>query len=221
MEATRENREIGAFRVDRLINRRWFHPSRKRQPVRRRHRPTRAVVALLGLLVLVGLAFVAVAVLSGGWQIRPILSGSMRPGFPIGGVVVTQRIPLLQLRLRDVAVFHPPGEPTIDYVHRVIFLRRTPHGLVVHTQGDDNLYPDPWTLHLGGQYAYVARFTLPLVGYAAVWAHSPEGRRTILLAAGLLALVLVVAALREHRRGVVGPSVTATASTGSVDHHIT
>lgn len=159
---------------------------------RRPHR-TRVGQVIRGTIVaaaVAGLAVIAIGVLSGGWQIRPVLSGSMRPGLPIGGVVVTQRVPIQSLQIRDVIAFHPPGEPTVSYVHRIISLKRGPDGLVARTQGDDNLYPDPWTLHLKGHYAYEARFSLPVVGYVAVWMHSPSGRRDLVGAAALAALAL-------------------------------
>ncbi len=142
----------------------------------------------------------AVAVGSGAWQIRPVLSGSMRPGLPIGGVVVTQRIPLDELALRDVAVFHPPFDPHADYVHRVISLHREGSTVVVRTQGDDNIYPDPWTLRLHGRYAYVARFSVPLLGYPAVWAHSPTGRRDLLGAGAALAAAFAGTYALDRRR---------------------
>lgn len=139
----------------------------------------------------VAFVFLGLAVLSGRWQVRPILSGSMRPGLPIGGVVVTQRLPIGDLKLRQVAVFHPPGSPQIDYVHRVISLKRVGRTMIVRTQGDANPYPDPWTLRIHGSWVYVARYTIPLVGYPALWVHSPQGRRDLLIAAGATGLALV------------------------------
>ena len=164
-------------------------------------RHVRGVLRVSVLLILVGgLVIAAVGVWTGGWQIRPILSGSMRPGFPIGGVVVTERVPLSSLRVGDVAVFHPPNDPGVTYVHRIISLASTPSGMVVQTKGDDNLYPDPWKVHPLGRFAYIARFTLPLLGYPAVWVHSPAGRSDLLLAAGAFLLVLVVSLAVEVRR---------------------
>lgn len=151
----------------------------------------RAVAGLVFAAACVGFAVLGTAVVSGRWQVRPVLSGSMRPGLPIGGVVVTQRVPIGDLKLRDVAVFHPPGSPQVDYVHRVISLRHVGSTVVVNTQGDANAYPDPWTLRIHGPWVYVARFTVPLVGYPAVWVHSPGGRRDLVVAAGAIALALV------------------------------
>jgi signal peptidase len=159
-------------------------------------RLARLVVALG---VLAGFLTVAVAVLSGAWQVRPVLSGSMSPGIPTGSLVVTQRVPTSSLEVRDVAVFHPPGEPTIDYVHRIISLRREGGAIVIRTQGDANRYPDPWTLRVTSAHAYVARFAVPFLGYVAVWVHSPAGRRDLLIGAGLLAALLVASVLFEQR----------------------
>jgi signal peptidase I len=146
------------------------------------------------LAVLVG-AFVLLAVVigTGNWEVQPILSGSMRPGFPVGGVVVAQRVPTSSLQVRDVILFHPPGEPTRTYVHRIISLKREGGTDVIRTKGDDNPVPDPWTLHLDGRWAYEARYTVPFVGYLAVWDHSGTGRQDLLLTAG--ALIVICGAL--------------------------
>ena len=170
-----------------------------------------------GVLVVFAMALivVAVGVGTGRWQIRPVLSGSMRPGLPVGGVVVTERVPLGSLRVGDVAVFHPPGARATTYVHRIISLQDGPDGVVVRTKGDANLEPDPWALRLHGRWAYQARFSLPLLGYPAVWIHSPGGRRVLLVAAGVLFALLaasLVADLRK-RRGT-RPSTALTTVVG-------
>jgi len=67
-----------------------------------------------------------VGVASGAWQVRPILSGSMRPGFPVGGVVVTQRVPLDSLHVGDVVVFHIPHDPGATYLRPPHRVARTP-----------------------------------------------------------------------------------------------
>lgn len=159
----------------------------------------RAIGFLFLAVIVAGIAVAVFGVAVGGWQVQPILSGSMRPGFPVGGVVVAERMPMADLQVRDVAIFHPPSDPGIDYVHRVISLRREGTTVIVQTQGDANLYPDPWTLRLRGRYVYVARFTLPLLGYPAVWVHSPTGRRTMLTLALVLAGALVALLLRDRR----------------------
>lgn len=164
---------------------------------RREQAPARGrlVASAVALVLLVGAPTFALA--SGRWQVQPILSGSMRPGFAVGGVVVAQHEPLRDLSVGSVIIVHPPDEPNVSIVHRVIrVVARHPDEALVQTKGDDNTSPDPFTATVHGPQVYVARFTLPFVGYPLVWAHSPNGRRVLL---GLAALLLVLAATASRR----------------------
>lgn len=155
----------------------------------RRGRVRRGVNGVLLAVLVAAVGLGAFAVLSGRYQVRPVLSGSMRPGLPVGGVVITQRVPIDSLQVRDVVVFHRPDQPDELVVHRIISLTPGPSGPVIRTQGDANDAVDPWRATLHGDTAYRAVFSLPLIGYAAVWAHSPTGRATFMLA-GLLLVVI-------------------------------
>ncbi len=154
------------------------------------------------LAVLIGiLTLLALAVGSGHWQVRPILSGSMSPGFPVGGVAVTDREPLADLKVNDVIITHPPGEPHFDLIHRVIQIKSlSADSAVVQTKGDANPAADPFVIKVHGPWMYRARFTVPLVGYAAIEVHSPKGRRLLLAIAALLVLFVVGRSLLANRR---------------------
>lgn len=167
----------------------------------------------LAALIVVALGVAVTVVLTGRYQLRPVLSGSMRPGLPVGGVVVTERVPIASLRVRDVVVLHRPDRPRELVVHRIVGLTAGPSGPVVQTQGDANDTPDRWQVTLRGGTVYRAVFSVPLVGYVALWAHSATGRTVLLGAGGLL---LVAAAglgnltnLRCRKRAVAGPAATA------------
>jgi signal peptidase I len=155
-------------------------------------------VVLTLLLALVG--FASIAVLSGRYQVRPVLSGSMRPGLPVGGVVITQRVPVTSLHVRDVVVLHRPDRPGELIVHRIVALSAGPSGPIVQTQGDANRTRDPWKVALRGTTAYRAVYSVPFVGYAAVWVHSAAGRRTFILVGILLVLGAAMSALLPRRR---------------------
>ena len=179
------------------------HRSRRRQV--RRWVDIALLVAFIAF-VAAGLAAIA----SGRYQVRPVLSGSMQPGLPIGGVVITERVPVSGLQVRDVVVFHRPGQPTELVVHRIISLTPGPSGPIIQTQGDANTVPDPWKVSLRGPTAYRAVFSLPLLGYGAAWAHGPNGRVTLmsiglLLVAGAAAGSLVQ--LRRKNTTKAGPVV--------------
>jgi signal peptidase len=154
-------------------------------------------------LVVGAFAVVAVAVASGNYQIRPVLSGSMRPSLPVGGVVITQRVPVSDLGEGDVIVFLEPDSTTNLVVHRIVSLEPGSSGPIVHTKGDANEAPDPWTLALPGDHAYRAVSCLPFVGYLAVWAHSPSGGRVLVVIGTLLMLGAALGAIGYRRRSTL------------------
>ena len=152
---------------------------------------------LVAALVVALFAVIFVSVLSGRYQVRPVLSGSMRPGLAVGGVVITERVPVSDIKVRDVIVFNRPGDPSQRVVHRVISIRHS-HGVVLaQTQGDANEAEDPWTLRLSGATAYRAVYAVPLLGYPAVWLHSVSARSLLMLIAGVAVAVAAVALWRR------------------------
>jgi signal peptidase len=162
------------------------------------------------VVVLGAVGFAAVSVLSGGWDVAPILSGSMSPGFPVGGVAVAEREPVTHLALRDVIIFKNPYQPDIQMVHRIISLKFRKSGQpMIKTQGDANTVADPWTLKVSGKDVYVVQYTLPLLGYPGV----ETNHGLDLIVAGVI-LVLVVGGTvlsQDHRE----PAPQAQASPSS------
>src|SRR5947199_7248243 len=51
-------------------------------------------------------------------RVSPVLTGSMRPTYAPGDVIVTRQVNVLSLRPGDIAVFVPPGE-SAAFAHRV------------------------------------------------------------------------------------------------------
>lgn len=186
-------------------------------PARERRLSRFGTVMVVGASLL--LALVAIAVLSGNYQIRPVLSGSMRPGLPVGGVVITHRVPLADIKVRDVIVFTRPGNPSEMVVHRVIQLDRHGSTVTARTQGDANDVADPWTLSLHGTTAYRAMYSLPLLGYPAVWLHNMNGNHILAAIAGAGLLVAAASTWRNDRRARRrpgdGPSSDSAADEGA------
>jgi signal peptidase I len=159
---------------------------------------------VLVLVVLAGVGVVSVALIQGTWQVNPVVSGSMRPGFAVGGVVISERIPVDQLVLRDVMVFASPGDSAKLMVHRIVVMSKNKLGqLVIKTQGDANSVRDPWTLTIRGNYAYVVRWSLPLLGYVAIAYQNNHG--LVLLAAGIVLIAAAASTILKHRRRGEGP----------------
>ncbi len=74
----------------------------------------RSCVRLLlsAVLVTVGAVFCIALVLHvRGFETFAVLSGSMRPGMPVGTLVLTQPVATAEIRVGDVITFHPPRPP--------------------------------------------------------------------------------------------------------------
>ena len=162
---------------------------------------TRLAIWSFLAIVLVGLASVAVfAVLSGGWTVTPILSGSMRPGLAVGGVAVAERTPIQNLAVRDIVVFQNPNRPSVQMVHRITKLSFNSSGQpVIKTQGDANTAADPWTVTLSGKDVYVVQFSLPLLGYPAVYTNHGVD---MMIGGAILLLIVGGTVLAQQRRGI-------------------
>jgi signal peptidase len=145
---------------------------------------------LLALLVLVGLAVLPRA----GWY-RPVtvLSGSMKPAFSPGDMVVVTAEPLTDVRVGQVITYRIPIGDHHVQTHRVVKIVRGGLHPVVRTKGDANNAPDPWTAKLQGTTVWRVRAVLPKLGWAVFWLRSPLVHNLTVLLAPLLLAVLGVA----------------------------
>jgi hypothetical protein len=89
-----------------------------------------------------------------------------------------------QVSAGQVLAFHPPSDPNIVVVHRVIQVIRHDNKVEIRTQGDDNNAPDQWTAVLEGTSAWRVSWVLPSAGYVGIWVTYPWIH--------LLALLLVI-----------------------------
>lgn len=160
----------------------------------------RAIASVMVLAVLAGVGFVALSLARGTWMVTPVLSGSMRPGFSVGGVVVSERVPLKDVAVRDVIVFQNPIKRTEQMIHRIVKLTREPGGAIkIKTKGDANPVPDPWTVVIHTRDVYRIRWSLPLLGYVAVAYQNYRG--IFIGVAGLLLLLVAAGTWRTSGSG--------------------
>ena len=143
---------------------------------------TLALVLAFGALALAGYQ-----VATGRWHATPVLSGSMRPAIQPGDVVITQRVPVTDLRVRDVVVFYPPGQNAHQIVHRIVELTVKKGTTSITTWGDANLVADAAVSSLKGTTAYRVVRVVPLVGYPAIWLQN-ENRGLLAIALGVILL---------------------------------
>jgi signal peptidase I len=102
----------------------------------------------------------------------PVLTGSMRPAFAPGDLLITAPKAAADLQPGQVAVFTPPGE-TAPYAHRITAVAGTPEHPVLLTKGDANPAADKWRARLDQAEVPVVVATVPHVGNAVLWAQNP------------------------------------------------
>ena len=123
------------------------------------------------LLFCAGLAVVAVVGTAFNWcRLDIVLSGSMAPTMRPGDVILALPEPDSEVAAGQVLAFHPPSQPDILVVHRVIQVIRHGNKVEIRTQGDDNNAPDTWTAVLVGDSAWRVSWVLPSAGYVVIWA---------------------------------------------------
>ncbi|HXC46456.1 MAG TPA: signal peptidase I [Solirubrobacteraceae bacterium] len=156
----------------------------------------RALLAV-GLLMLLGLAVLPHL---GLYRPATVLSGSMRPTYSPGDMIIDVPEPVSAVRVGQIISYQVPTGIHQVESHRIVRILSGGAHPVVQTQGDANNWPDPWTAKLEGSTAWRQVAVLPHLGSIV---NTLRGR-TIKIAAVLLAPALLVALVLAEIWGVAG-----------------
>jgi signal peptidase len=160
----------------------------------------------LGLLIaLTAVATLVVGPMLGLYRTVTVLSGSMRPTFNPGDMIVVSPEPMRDLRVGEVITFQIPTAGHPVETHRVVSILRTGTEPIVRTQGDANNTADPWQAELHGTTLWRYRLRLPAFGYPLLLLRSPWIHWGTTL---LLPLLLALWGLIRLWRPARGPVVT-------------
>ena len=155
---------------------------------RRRQRRRRFLhvlkVAAAGVVLAVSAA-VAVSVVTMHLGVRAVLTGSMRPDYGPGAVLVTQRVPTASIRPGMIVLFVPPGEH-VEYAHRITSVTGPRNAPVITTKGDANKVGDPWHARLVAPSVDRVIGSVPAVGRVLVLLRG-SGQVLLAVVGGLLA----------------------------------
>jgi signal peptidase len=146
------------------------------------------------LLALALILFLALGVLPRLGLYRPVtvLSGSMRPTFSPGDMVIVLPEPVSAVRVGQVVSYQVPVGIHQVETHRIVKILQSGAHPTVQTQGDANNYHDPWTAKLEGNTAWRMVAVIPHLGYVVNFLRSPALQRAaIFVAPALLALLLL------------------------------
>jgi len=143
----------------------------------------------LGLALLV-LLLLGLLPHTGWYRTETVLSGSMRPTFAPGDLVVVTPEPIADVRVGQMISYHIPVADHHVQTHRVIAVERRGGQTFVRTKGDANNARDPWLARLNGTTAWQVRAVVPKAGWGIVWLRSPQVRRLAVFGAPLLLALL-------------------------------
>jgi signal peptidase I len=168
----------------------------------RRRRLVDVTCLAVGLLVLAGGVYIHLADV----RMQPVLSGSMRPTFSPGDLVITESVPLSSLAPGDVIAFYAPGS-NVETLHRIVTISTSGSSRMATTKGDANSVADPWTGSLSDPTVPRLVAVLPGLGWIA------QIRLLIYGAAGLALLAALLLEIwrfgrrgRLLKRGIVDPA---------------
>lgn len=103
----------------------------------------------------------------GLYRLDVVLSGSMRPAWEAGDIVVTVPRRPQELRVGDVITYNPPIEGRPSVTHRIVGLTQPGPEPVIVTRGDANPGNDPWgAVRLHADRVWVVSRSLPRLGWA-------------------------------------------------------
>jgi signal peptidase I len=138
------------------------------------------------------LVFALLAVLPRTGLYRPetVLSGSMRPYFSPGDMIIVTPEPSRDARVGQVLSYHIPVGDHHVQTHRIVNVVRGGEHPVIRTKGDANNARDPWSARLDGSTAWRVRLVVPKLGWMIVWLRDPLLKLlTVFLAPALFAVI--------------------------------
>jgi signal peptidase I len=168
-------------------------PAAEQRRVRGRRRTSRLLASAVLAAVVLVVAAATAGVATGLWRFSVVDTGSMRPTLNPGDVAVLTSEPTRDLHRGQIVAFHPPHEPGLTVLHRVVALERRGAATIIETKGDANNAKDQWRARLLDATVWHESAKLPLVGYAVVWCSE----RLVRLGVLIVIVVLIVGLLLD------------------------
>lgn len=175
----------------------------------------RFTVTVISAVLGVAMAASAVTVFWFHLAVHPILSGSMRPTFGPGWMIITERIPVSHVKPGEILLFKPPGS-SASFAHRVIQVEGSPNHPIIQTKGDANPVADPWRAQLKGTSAYQVVAEVPKVGWLLAGGARMWLRASLI---GLVGVAVTVGGARSLLGGSAVPRHSARRRSGSRRDH--
>lgn len=164
----------------------------------------RLVIIASVVALTAGCAALTVTVVALHLNVRPVLTGSMQPTYGPGAIVVTEPVPVADLRPGMIVLFTPPGQHS-EFAHRIVTVAGPRTAPIITTKGDANRYPDPWHAQLSSATVPQVVASVPWVGRLMVGLRGTLQLLLIVLG-GLTVAVAGARWILRPGRSLVGPT---------------
>jgi signal peptidase len=152
-------------------------------------RYAQAMVMVVGLLIALAVASIVVLPRIAGWSTLVVLSGSMEPAMPVGGLAFVRPTSAADVRPGDVVTFPRPDDPEALVSHRVIAVTQHLGEPTLWTKGDANEAADAWAVPADAAIGEV-QFTVPYLGRLSRYMQTRQGYLSVLAIPALLVVVV-------------------------------
>ena len=142
------------------------------------------------MIIFLSLAVCLVGIRAFGYTPYAVISGSMEPTYRTGSLVFVKNVPVNSIKTGDAISFVIDKNLTAA-THRVISI--SDDGEYFYTKGDANSSPDPSPVYYKNIIGR-ATFSIPLLGYFAVWISSMTVKICI---ATVIIIFLIISIIRK------------------------
>jgi signal peptidase len=161
------------------------------------------MVTVTAIFVVLGVASIVAVPRMLGWSTLVVLSGSMTPAMPVGGLAFVAPIRPQDVKAGDVVTYYRPDRPGTLVSHRVVVVSDQLGAPTVWTKGDANPAPDQWAVPASAVVGEV-RFTIPYLGHLSRRMQTRQGFLSVLAIPALVILLSesynIIQNLRRLRR---------------------
>lgn len=144
------------------------------------------------VLLVVIVAFLIVSKLFFGIEVNAIITGSMKPDFPVGSLIIVKPASYEDINIGDDITFSR-GEGSILVTHRVI--QKSDETKEIITQGIANNTADSPINYVDIKGKVI--FSIPLIGYAVIFVNTLFGKVICITAFVVIGLWLVLGNRRK------------------------
>lgn len=123
-----------------------------------------------------------------GYQLYIVLSGSMRPAFDTGSLVLVEPADPEEIESGDIITYKALGEGQELVSHRVIAVHNSSDGITFTTKGDANDVADPNPIPAANIIGKVI-LAIPYLGYLLDYTQTKHGLVTLIIIPALILLV--------------------------------